>query len=99
MEDNDIMIAAEPALATLSESVSQSGLLGQVMSLSRPDKVALIAYLKKDIEKDEPFKTDDFGRIMLTQEMRNAVHQAHCDYEKGNCLNEEAFQKKFAKWL
>ena len=51
MDDNDTMIAEEPMAATLSESVSRSGLLGQVMNLSRPDKMALIAYLKKDVPK------------------------------------------------
>ena len=69
------------------------------MRLSRPDKVALIAYLKRDIEEDEPFKTDEFGRIMLNKEMREAVHRAEHDFEEGKCLSEDAFQKKFAKWL
>lgn len=99
MDNQDLMTAAEPAVATLSESVSRSGLLGQVMSLSLPDKVALIAYLKKDIEKEEPFKTDEFGRIVLTKEMRDAVQQAEHDFEEGRCIGEEAFQKRFAKWL
>ena len=99
MEHDSKIMASEPIVATLSESVSRSGLLGQVMSLSRPDKVALIAYLKKDIEKDDPFKTEDCGRIVLTNKMREAVLQAECDYEEGRCLSEEAFQKRFAKWL
>ena len=100
MEDSDIMIAAEPAgVAVLSESVTQSGLLGQVMSLSQTDKVALVAYLKNDLEKNRPFKTDESGRILLTKEMKDAVRIAECDLEAGRCLNEEAFQKRFAKWL
>ena len=99
MEDSDILMASEPAVAMLSESVSQSGLLGQVMSLSRTDKVALIAYLKSDLEQDEPFKTDEFGRIMLTKEMKEAASQAERDFEEGKCLNDEAFQNRFAKWL
>ena len=99
MEDNDIVMAAEPVAATLSESVSRSGLLGQVMGLSRPDKLALVDYLMKDIEIDEPFKTDELGRIILTKEMRDAVSQTERDFQEGRCLGEEAFQKKFAKWL
>ena len=99
MEDKDVMIAAEPLAATLSESVSRSGLLGQVMKLSRPDKIALIAYLKSDIDKDEPFKMDEFGRIVLNKEMREAVRRAEHDFEEGKCLSEDAFQKRFAKWL
>jgi hypothetical protein len=99
MEENDVMMVSEPLAATLSESVSRSGLLGQVMRLSRPDKIALIAYLKSEIEKDEPFKTDEFGRIMLNKEMREAVRLAERDFEEGRCLSEDAFQKKFSKWL
>ena len=99
MEDNDIMIAAEPAAALLSENVRKSGLLSQVMKLSQPDKVALIAYLSKDVAKEESFKTDEFGRIKLTQEMRDAAVKAERDYENGKCLSEADFKERFAKWL
>lgn len=99
MEDDNVMMATEPMAATLSESVSRSGLLGQVMSLSRHDKEALIAYLKKDVEIDEPFKTDESGRVLLTKERRDVICQAEIDFEEGRCLGEEAFQKRFAKWL
>ena len=99
MEDNDIMIAAEPAAALLSENVRKSGLLSQVMKLSQPDKVALIAYLSKDVAKEESFKTDGFGRIQLTQEMRDAVVKAERDYEDGKCFSEADFKERFAKWL
>ena len=90
MEENDVMIAAEPAAALLSEEVRRSGILSQVMKLSQPDKVALIAYL---------FKTDEFGRIKLTQEMRDAAMKAERDYEDGKCLTEADFKERFAKWL
>ena len=99
MEENDIMIAAEPAAALLSENVRKSGLLSQVMKLSQPDKVALIAYLSKDVAKEESFKTDGFGRIQLTQEMRDAVVKAERDYEDGKCFSEADFKERFAKWL
>ena len=36
---------------------------------------------------------------MLTKEMQKAAHQAERDLESGKCLNEDAFQKRFAKWL
>lgn len=39
MEDNDVLKAAEPAAAMLSEEVRRSGLLSRVMKLSQPDKV------------------------------------------------------------
>ncbi len=98
IEDNPMM-AAEPAAAVLSESVRKTGLLGKVMNLSRSDKVALIRYLKLDVGQDEPFKTDEFGRIVLTPQMREAALQAERDYEEGRCLSENDFKQRFAKWL
>ena len=99
MEENDVMLAAEPAAALLSEEVRRSGILSQVMKLSQPDKVALIAYLKRGMETEEPFKTDEFGRIKLTKEMRDAAMKAERDYEDGKCLTEADFKERFAKWL
>lgn len=99
MEDNDIMIAAEPAAATLSESVIRSGLLGQLMGLSRNDKVALIKYLKEDTGTEDVFKTDEVGRIALTKQMRDAVLKAERDLEEGKCLSESDFKEHFAKWF
>ena len=88
--------AAEPA-AMLSESVSRSGLLGQVMSLSHDDKVALIRYLRQDTGQNEtPLATDEFGRVVMTKAMRQAVYNAERDYEDGKCLSEEQFQQRFA---
>ncbi len=90
MEENDIMIAAEPAAALLSENVRKSGLLSQV---------ALIAYLSKDVAKEESFKADEFGRIKLTPEMRDAVVKAERDYEDDKCFSEADFKERFSKWL
>ena len=98
MKDNDVMIAAEPA-ALLSEEVRKSGILSQVMKLSQPDKVALIAYLSKDMETEVPFKTDELGRIKLTQDMRDAVVKADRDFEDGKCFSEADFKERFTKWL
>ena len=98
MKDNDVMIAAEPA-ALLSEEVRRSGILSQVMKLSQPDKVALIAYLSKDMETEVPFKTDELGRIKLTQDMRDAVVKADRDFEDGKCFSEADFKERFTKWL
>lgn len=47
----------------------------------------------------EPFQTDELGRIVLTKEMRKAVHQAEEDLKKGKCLSEEGFLERFSKWL
>jgi hypothetical protein len=99
MEENDVMIASEPAAALLSEEARRSGILSQIMKLSRPDKVALIAYLRKDMETEELFKTDEFGRIKLTKDMRDAAMKAERDYENGKCLSEADFKERFAKWL
>jgi hypothetical protein len=99
MEDNDVMMASEPAAAVLSESVRKTGLLSQVMKLSPSDKKALIAYLQKDIAPEETFKTDSSGRIMLSSKMRDDVIQAQNDLKAGRCYSEESFQQRFAKWL
>ena len=99
MEDKDIMTASEPAASLLSEDVRRSGLLSQVMNLSQPDKVALIRYLRQETETEVPFKSDEFGRIMLTKDMRESVAKAERDYEEGNCLSEADFKERFAKWL
>ena len=92
-------IASEPMAATLSDAVCRSGLLGQVMKLSREDKVALMAYIKKDIEMDEAYETDDFDRIVLSKQMKEAVVKAESSFERGECLTEEGFRHRFQKWL
>ena len=48
---------------------------------------------------NKSFMTDEFGRIILTQEMKDAVHKAEQDYEDGKCLTEEQFKQRFAQWL
>ena len=99
MEDDVTMKVSEPPAALLSEEVRKSGLLGQIMKLSQPDKEALIMYLKKDVDNEERFRTDEFGRIKLTQEMKNAVLKAERDFENGKCFSESDFKERFAKWL
>lgn len=67
--------------------------------MSQTDKEALVRYLRLDIETENPFKTDEFGRIILSKDMQNAVVQAERDLEAGKCLTESAFKERFAKWL
>ena len=99
MEDKDIMNASEPAAALLSEDVRRSGLLGRIMGLSKPDKVALMNYLRQDTNSEEFFKSDESGRIMLTKQMRKDLLDAGSEYEVGNCLSESDFKERFEKWL
>lgn len=99
MEKKDKMTVSEPAAALLSEDVRRSGLLNQVMKLSQPDKIALIRYLRQDTDTEAPFKSDEFGRIILTKEMQEAMLKAERDYENGNCFSEADFKERFAKWL
>lgn len=47
----------------------------------------------------EPFKTDEYGRIILSDEMRDAISKAEQSLAEGTCLTEEMFLKRFAKWL
>lgn len=78
-EEDDISMAAEPLMPSMSESVR----VGQV----------------KHNVSAEPFETDELGRIVLTKEMRKAVHQAEEDLKNGKCLSEEGFVNRFSKWL
>ena len=99
MKKKDTMIAAEPAAALLSEDVRKSGLLAQVMKLSQSDKVALVKYLNKDMERETPFDSDEFGRIKLSSEMKAAALRAERDFETGKCFSEADFKERFVKWL
>lgn len=47
----------------------------------------------------EPAAASLSKSVVLTKEMQKAAHQAERDLESGKCLNEDAFQKRFAKWL
>ena len=47
----------------------------------------------------EDIKTDERGRIILTEEMKNSLNKAQQSWEEGRCLNQEMFRKRFAKWL
>ncbi len=38
-------------------------------------------------------------RIILTEEMEASLHKAEQNLINGNCLTEENFQARFAKWL
>ena len=38
-------------------------------------------------------------RVILTEEMKASLHKAEKDLADGNCLTEEKFQARFAKWL
>lgn len=49
-------------------------------------------------EFEVSIKTDDFGRIKLTQEMRDAAIKAGHDFEEGKCFTEADFNERFAKW-
>lgn len=99
MEDDSTFLAQEPVAATISEEVRKSGLLSKIVRLSQSDKIALIDYLKHDIDVASPFQTDSNGQIKLSKEMREDVHRAQNDFEIGKCLTEESFKQRFAKWL
>ena len=99
MGNKDSGLVNEPAMAVLSENVRKTGLLGQVMKLSRPEKEALISYLQQDLIHEAPFQTDASGRILLTTRMKSAAQKAQKDFENGLCYTEDAFKQRFAKWL
>jgi hypothetical protein len=55
--------------------------------------------IAKKINYDEPFRTDEFGRIVLSDKMIESVHKAEQSLAAGTFLTEEKFQARFAKWL
>ena len=59
----------------------------------------LRSFFLTQIDRDEPFQIDELGRIMLTENMREAVYKAERSMTEGTCLTEEMFQSRFAKWL
>ena len=67
--------------------------------LMPPMESVRVSGLLKQNASAEPFQTDELGRIVLTKEMRKAVHQAEEDLKNGKCLSEEGFVNRFSKWL
>ena len=59
----------------------------------------LRAFFLTQINYDEPFRTDEYGRIVLSDKMMESVHKAEQNLAAGTCLTEEKFQARFAKWL
>lgn len=47
----------------------------------------------------EEIKTDERGRIILTERMKNSLYKAQQSLEEGRCLNQDMFRERFAKWL
>lgn len=47
----------------------------------------------------EPFRTDEDGRIVLSDKMIESIHKAEQSLAAGTCLTEEMFQDRFSKWL
>lgn len=47
----------------------------------------------------EEIITDERGRIILTERMKNSLNKAQQSLEEGRCLNQEMFRERFAKWL
>ena len=59
----------------------------------------LRTFFLTQIDREESFRTDDAGRIVLTERMRESVYKAEKSLAEGRCLTEEMFQTRFAKWL
>ena len=59
----------------------------------------LRAFFLTQINYDEPFRTDEFGRIVLSDKMIESVHKAEQSLAAGTFFTEEKFQARFAKWL
>ena len=94
-------------LKRLSQSMNESQ-EESLRSLGRPSSCATREQAIKQVEMleaahsdlvQEEIKTDERGRIILTERMKNSLHKAQQSLEEGRCLNQEMFRKRFAKWL
>ena len=88
---------------SMNESQEES-----LRSLGRPSSCATREQAIKQVEMleaahsglvQEKIETDERGRIILTEEMKNSLYKAQKSLEDGRCLNQEMFRKRFAKWL
>lgn len=59
----------------------------------------LRSFFLTQISRNEQFNTDECGRITLSENMQEAVDKAEQSLAEGDCLTEEMFQTRFAKWL
>ena len=66
--------------------------------MSPEELYAVIVDDVKAIVQEEK-KTDERGRIILTERMKNSLNKAQQSLEEGRCLNREMFRRRFAKWL
>ena len=48
---------------------------------------------------EQDIKTDETGRILLTEKMKIALRNAEQSLAEGRCLNKEQFHERLAKWL
>ena len=61
-------------------------------------QVAILEEARNFIIMEEK-QTDELGRIVLTEQMKNALYNAERSFEKGQCLNKDMFHQRFSKWL
>ena len=57
-----------------------------------------LTQIHKEKDGNESFLTDEFGRIMLTDAMKESLQKAEGSLAEGNCMTEEKFQTRFAQW-
>ena len=88
---------------SMNESQEES-----LRSLGRPSSCATREQAIKQVEMLEAahsglvqvdIKTDERGRIILTEEMKNSLYKPQQSIEEGRCLKQEMIRKRFAKWL
>lgn len=59
----------------------------------------LRTFFLTQIDCEEPCRTDESGRIIMTKKMREAVYKAEKSLAEGRCLTEDMFQTRFTRWL
>lgn len=100
---NDEMVKRINPDLTNRESINQwaqkllDWMIANMAEALEPERDMSVEELYNAIEQD--IKTDEAGRILLTERMREALRNAEQSLAEGRCLNKEQFHERFAKWL
>ena len=58
-----------------------------------------LTQIRNGKDRCESFLTDEFGRIMLTDTMKESLQKAEEALAEESCMTEEKFQARFAQWI
>ena len=102
MDEQDFLNRIAQSMKESEQQINQS--IGRPSSrATREQALRQVAMLEAEVARNncvqEEIKTDEYGRILLTEKMKNSLHNAERSLEEGKCMNKEMFRQRFAKWL